>query len=411
MKDVKPDHKFGAWFLVVLVYLFVDYGRPQDLVPVIGGIKPGMIVILLLTAFLVFSMKIRESDCRQTRLIWAFIILLSLYVPFAVNNFLAYKAVENMLLFMPFILSVCVCVQTFKQLKALLLFLILLMSYVAGYSLLHGGVGSGNYFQDENDLSLYINMYLPFCFFLLLAERSVVKKIVYGVALVIGVAAVIASLSRGGFVGLVCTAFIAWLYSPRKIVSLVFLGLAALVIYSAVGESYWQEMATSQDLDKGTAVERIESWKSGWNMFIANPLGVGGNNFTVRFPEYQTEYFQRGMWGRQAHSLWFTLLPEVGVVGVVIYLSLLYANLRDIFSLGSLKSSGEEFPYGPALSTAFIASLAGYFSSGTFLSVLYYPHYWYLTGIIVATVKVAKRMNTNGMPDHVSVEGSLCPNV
>jgi hypothetical protein len=38
-----------------------------------------------------------------------------------------------------------------------------------------------------------------------------------------------------------------------------------------------------------------------------------------------------------------------------------------------------------------IASFAGYFASGTFLSVLYSPHYWYLTGIIVAAVNIAKK--------------------
>jgi len=40
--------------------------------------------------------------------------------------------------------------------------------------------------------------------------------------------------------------------------------------------------------------------------------------------------------------------------------------------------------------TAFFASLAGFFVSATFLSVLYYSHYWYLTALIAATAKISK---------------------
>ena len=47
------------------------------------------------------------------------------------------------------------------------------------------------------------------------------------------------------------------------------------------------------------------------------------------------------------------------------------------------------------LSLAFMASLVGYFSSGTFLSVLYYSHYWYITAILVATVKIANKSQRN----------------
>lgn len=162
------------------------------------------------------------------------------------------------------------------------------------------------------------------------------------------------------------------------------------MIYAYAGDAYWERISTAKNTDEGTAAERIESWKSAWNMFLSNPLGVGGNNFMVRFPEYQTEYFKKAMWGRQAHSLWFTLIPDLGIPGITIYLLLLYYNVKDIFYLRNIKNNLPDSRYFPALSAAFMASIAGYFSSGTFLSVLYYPHYWYLSGIIVAAAKVAK---------------------
>ena len=126
-------------------------------------------------------------------------------------------------------------------------------------------------------------------------------------------------------------------------------------------------------------------------MFIDNPLGVGGNNFQVRFPEYQSKIFKRGMWGRVAHSLWFTLISELGIFGILIFFMLLYYNVRDIIFLKNFRlDNREDLKYLNVLSLATFASFAGYFASGTFLSVLYYPHYWYLTAILVASVKIAK---------------------
>jgi len=46
------------------------------------------------------------------------------------------------------------------------------------------------------------------------------------------------------------------------------------------------------------------------------------------------------------------------------------------------------------LSVAFLASLAGYLVSATFISFLYYAHYWYFNGIIAsANLIVTEKMN------------------
>ncbi len=388
----------SRWFFCILLYIFVDYGRPQDLLP-IGFLRPGMLTILLLTWFLISNSKsLKEVDSRQTRRILAFIGLLAVYIPFAKNNFFAYVTTKTMLLYLPFILSTIIVVDSMDRLRKIVGFIIITMVYVSIYSLTHGGKGSGNYFTDENDLSLYINTVLPFCYFLFMYERDKVRKIGYGVGMIVGILAIVVSFSRGGFVGLIAMIAIAWLFSPRKIAALVIICMFGLLIYYYGGARYEKEMETISDTQEGTAKARIESWKAAWRMFLDNPLGVGGNNFQVRFPEYQTEYFQRGMWGRVAHSLWFTLLPELGIAGVFIYLSLLYYNLKDIFLLKKIRTTlvedrDKEYMY--YLSLAFLASFAGYFASGTFLSVLYYPHYWYLTAILVAAKKIGVNHSFN----------------
>ncbi|WP_209005462.1 O-antigen ligase family protein [Steroidobacter agaridevorans] len=383
-----------TWFRCTMLYLLVDYARPQDLIPGVGAIRPALLVMAVLIFFLIKHRALLVRGAKQIRMIWYFIALLGLFIPFARNNYYAYATFSEMLKFMPFILSLLICVNSIERLRTFVKFYVGVMVYVSLYAMTHGGMGSGNYFADENDVSLYINMVIPFCYFLFLIEEKKWTKVFYGTALMIGLLTVVISFSRGGFVGLVIMFFIVWLVSPRKMVTVVAILFLGTIVYFYAGETYLNEMGTVTDTKESTAKARLNSWASGLDMFLDNPLGVGGNNFQVRFPEYQGDRFNRGMWGRVAHSLWFTLIPETGIFGIVIYLRLLIYNLKDARAIRTRRKvlSGDD-RYLNAMSIAFLASLAGFFASASFISVLYYPHYWYLTAMIVATVRIRKKLS------------------
>lgn len=396
-----------SWFFFAVLYLIIDYARLQDVIPFLVYFKPGMIVVLILTFFFISKGDLDGADTKQTRLIILFIILLLAFVPFVINNFLAWLTAKTMLLYIPFILSVIFCVRSMERLKTFMLIMICIMFYISAYSLGHGGKGSGGYFNDENDLSLFINMWLPFAYYLFISEKERLKKILYACAFILGIVSVVVSFSRGGFVGMVAMFFVLWWFSPRKVLSLTVVAVCAFSIYFLGGEDYRAEMATVTDTEEGTADARILSWQTAWDMFLDNPLGVGGNNFQVRFPEYQGDRFPRGMWGRVAHSLWFTLIPETGILGIIIYFMLLYYNIKDIFEvkrMNSLRDSPES-RYLYHMSIAMLASLAGFFASATFVSVLYYPHYWYMTAIIIAIANISRNRQVMSAADEL--KGSI----
>ena len=382
-----------AWFVFTIIYLFIDYVRPQDTIKVLGYIRPAMVFTIILSVFLLRNFRLINWKIPQTRLIWCFIILLAVYIPFARNNHHAYIATNAIFLLMPFILSCICCINSLDRLKKVLFFCILFMVYQAQFAIRHHGCGTGSQFLDENDFSLYMNTWLPFCFIFFLSEKIPWKKILYGLFTALGIAANVIGRSRGGFMGLIVMFFIFWIFNPKKFISLLVIGIIALSLYLYAGDQYWNRMATASDAQHGTAKERIESWKAGWNMFLHNPLGVGGNNYQVRFPEYQSDYFKRGMWGRVAHSLWFTLLPETGVIGTIIFLLLLFINIRDVFRLRKKSQfyDQENGKFFRNLSVALLASLAGFFTSASFISVLYYAHYWYISGFIASTTLIINK--------------------
>jgi putative inorganic carbon (hco3(-)) transporter len=383
-----------GWFFFTMLYLVLDFARPQDFFPALGSVKPAMIVAIILIWYLLSNFNHIKINARQIKMMWIFIALLAIFIPIAVNNFLAYTTVKIMVLYMPFILSVIICVNSMRILKILLFVFISLMVYISIYGYLHKGLGSGSYFNDENDLALYVNMWLPFCYYMFFCEKIWWKKVIYACGMIMGVTTVVVGNSRGGFVGLIVTAVFLWFFSSHKISSFLIIFAFGLSLYSFSSPEYLQEMSTVTDTKESTASERIKSWQSAWDMFLDNPLGVGGNNFQVRFPEYQTNRFQRVMWGRAAHSLWFTLIPETGVFGILIYLMILKYNIEDIIYIRQTTKNNKDpdAKYLFNMSLAMIASLAGFFASATFLSVLYYAHYWYMTALIIVTVNITKQI-------------------
>ncbi len=389
-------------FVVTALYLFFEYGRPQDHISLIGALRPGLILIALLTILLASNWnRLRVAASLQTSRMLALLFLLALHVPFAVNNGRAYQATQAFLLFVIMFVSVIVYVDTLERLRLFLKYWILLMCYIAVNGILGSGSAGSSFLQDENDFALLMNMMLPFSVFLFFYEKQKLTKAFYLFASFLCIASIIASFSRGGFIGLIVVGLVIWLTSTRKVLLLAVGSVLVVIILNlpithtgttVAGSTYWEEMTTITDDSKKdyNKDSRVELWKSGWDMFLDHPLGVGPQNYSVRLPEYQTEYFSdKNMWGKAAHSLWFTLLPELGVPGTLLYLSLLLANIRDIRYLKK-KSAGDRDIDRLAyfLSLAFATSLAGFLASGTFLSVLYYPHYWYLAAMIVATKKI-----------------------
>jgi hypothetical protein len=281
---------------------------------------------------------------------------------------------------------------------------IMIMIWIAVNSILNHGRGTGGSFTDENDMALYLITVLPFCYYLFFFERNPKRKLLYLTGLLISLTAIVVTFSRGGFVGLLSVGFVIWLFSRNKATSAFVICILGLMLFLLGSEEYWQDMSTISNLEDGTAKARFESWAAAWRMFLDHPFGVGGNNFQVLFSEYQSDWFGRGMWGRVAHSLWFTLLPELGIIGVMIYFKLLYHNIKDVWFLKSIDAGDNiDLQYLKTLSFSMIAVLAGFFASASFISVLYYQFYWYLIPIILASVRLAKTMlpkDINGSPYH-----------
>lgn len=400
------EHKaYGVPFYLTLLYLMLEYARPQQSIPGLAALHlPAVFVILLMLA-LVFSGRVDLSD-TQTRLFIAFLVLMGAHVPFAVNNYWVFEITRGMLITFVAYLAIVTFVDSFQKFQTMINVWIVIHVYLAITGIIGGGRGIGGFLGDENDFALTLNMFIPFSFFMAMEAKEKSKRILFLIITGVFLVCVVLTDSRGGFVGLVAVGLYCWFRSPRKVVSTLAIGLLIFAIFYFAPGKYWERIQTIQDeaqgtavgLNEGTGLERIYSWKAGWRMFLDNPVfGVGPGNFNWNFQTYEPPegFGGRLHGGRAAHSLYFTLIPELGIVGVVIFLLMLKANWKDRKNLLKLGEIQKDLIFKKAhyLTLALGGSLVGYLVSGTFISVLYYPSFWFLIAFSVALRKaVYKRL-------------------
>jgi putative inorganic carbon (hco3(-)) transporter len=378
--------RFG--FALVILFLAFDYARPQDLVPAIGAIRPALILTALMVITWLRTPKSLGFGSRQMTLMLYLLVLMTVHIPLSANHYWAYLRTEEYLLLLPFCVSVILYVDTPERVVSFLRWWVVLAFYVGIKAILHpAGAAGSSFLGDPNDSSLLMDMMLPFVVCMFVYEKRRFLKLFYLGTVFVCVAGIVSTASRGGFVGLLFVLLVLWWVSPRKGLVLVLVGILAIGTYQLADQKYLDRLSTIQATDEGTAKERLESWKAAWAMFEDHPLGVGPDNFPIHFHDYQSNRFTRNMWGRAAHSLWFTLLAELGIPGVILYVLIFRANWRSIRRLHSLPPTEPLHRLAYLLSIAFIASIGGFFAAGTFLSVLFYPHYWFVTAMIIATEK------------------------
>lgn len=395
-----PAESKAGFYLVMLAMLF-EFGRPQDFFPPLKIIPFPTLLHTSLALAVLLSGKANFSN-KQTKFWIGLLLLMAFWVPFANNNFHALMTFKDMTLYFFFYVGIITFVNTTERMQKVILVWLGVHSVLAINGMLHSGRGVGGWLGDENDFAMEMNVAIPFAFFLYQGTTAKGAKLLYLLLLGIFVLSSISTASRGGFLGLIAVGAFCWSYSPRKVWSLVLLTAVLLLVVAAAPTQYWDRMQTITDdstMESGTAGQRMFTWGIGWEMFLANPVfGVGQGNFPWTLGEYLggRTWQTKSLAGRQAHSLYFTLLPELGLVGVFLFGGMVYVNYKDVrlcrFSDEQrcivqndrdrqIDHSLEGVPW---LGSAMLGALAGYLITSTFISTLYYPTFWILTALIVA---------------------------
>lgn len=154
---------------------------------------------------------------------------------------------------------------------------------------------------------------------------------VFGIAIL--AAGVVATVSRTGFLLLIIAlAMIFWDELTKRIKASMLLGFMAVVLiaYFWIPDSYWIFMLQDAPVKimEGTDTIgfRYQLWQAAWQMWQDYPVaGVGIGQFASLSPVYGASP-AGGVYFVGAHSIYFGLLAENGIVGLIFYLGLMVST-------------------------------------------------------------------------------------
>jgi O-antigen ligase len=232
----------------------------------------------------------------------------------------------------------------------------------------------GGIFGNPNDLAMALDMLLPISIILMLNSKSAGRLLFLGCTLLL-TTGVVVSFSRGGFLGLAASCgVLLWKLGRHNKFTTALAALGACgILVMAMPAGYSDRLFTIVHTEKdttGSAQERQDELKRVTYLAVRHPIiGIGLNNY----PVYSNHAIR-------AHNSFLEVAAELGVLGLVAYLILIFAplkRLRRIERETSLTGDTQSRELH-LLSAGVQAAIIGYvvcavFSSAQYQWYLYYP--------------------------------------
>jgi O-antigen ligase len=124
-------------------------------------------------------------------------------------------------------------------------------------------------------------------------------------------------------------------------------------------------------------------------MFADHPIiGVGAGNYPARYLEYSEEIgLDQRPEARNAHSLYLQQLSELGIVGSIIVLSLLWLGLSGAWRARRVLEQRDKL-----LAEGIFVALVGFLLNGVFLHLAYESYFWLVLGLALAAGRIGREI-------------------
>lgn len=233
---------------------------------------------------------------------------------------------------------------------------------------------------DPNLFAGYLALVIPLALAFGLAMRwrwgwliSAIGVLIFGVALV-------ATLSRGGWLGFIAGVGTMTLLMPgrRRTILAVGGGVIALLLVAGLAGPVAARLGSSAGASPlQTFADRIPIWSAAWSMFTQHPIfGIGVNNFGNLISAYDPSLDVN-----QAHDLFLNIAAERGLIGLASFGIFLVVLFRT--SLGAVRSAPDIWY---RILAAGVTASFGAFMADSLFDVAYYDYkilllFWLLAGI------------------------------
>jgi len=390
-------------FWCVMAFTAVLLFSPQTYVPALAPLRPALLVILIGVLSYVSDRWARGLPIvewnREIGLIVGLAVLAAFTIPFSLwpggslgvlMDFAKTAAIFVLLSHVVTTMSRLRLAAWLLTWMAIGLGLFALYNFMTGATIDQGAnqdrlIGNeGALTKNPNDLALMVNLLLPLTVGLFLASKETWQRIVLLTAVGVEAATVVLTYSRGGAVTLAVIGLAyLWKLRRQRERSFIYAGLlAALLALPLLPSSYFDRMSTITNVEAdrtGSAQERISDMIIAGKTILANPIigaGMGMNMLVMREA--------RGGW-LGVHNVYLEHALDLGLIGLGIFLVLLWSSLRAVAQVQHTSSS----PDLVFLAQGLQISLIAYATAALFHPVSYQYYFYYIAGLAIGARTIA----------------------
>lgn len=402
------------FFYIFLLSIFSDISAIQVLFPILGKIYFQKIITAAALAGLLFDTNCHNNikDCLNSKQGYVIIFLfiwMVLSVPFSMYPGGSFRFLtENFWKVIAVFLMILAYSSSKEHLNKIiwtyiLSIIVLTILTIKGAGISRFTVGGG---YDPNDTALVLLMAFPFLFWKHRTSAGI-KRVILGFSSLLLIIGIIATQSRGGFLGLiavVCTILFQVLYAEKKGLVKVLFGVLIFsgIIFYYGGDAYYERISSTFDTTGNYnygSHGRLALWKRGMDMMINNPmLGVGVNAFMTADGLLYTEEGSR--WNT-AHNSFVQLGAELGFPGLIAFCLLIWGSIRNVRKIPSVNGNAESDSFRNATAYSIIGSWVGFIVSGSFLSAAYISPFYFLLAISLSFINLNKQKTTHPNANHI----------
>jgi putative inorganic carbon (HCO3(-)) transporter len=412
LRSRSREVRWSLGFLGLMFYLLVEYTSLPSMYPVLSPLHLGKVAVAVALLGYLVAPRSQTASSSGTRAMDATILLLLFFSLF--SSLMQGTTAHVWAGYWDFVkwgviyLLVSRLLTIRWRLQVFLFFLLLLNLKMAQFAIRMyaggraagmsgmeiiklGGASAGTtaFFGNANDFGLAMCVVWGLTWAMFFRKKQKMYQWLFlAICFVAFLLAILVCGSRGAVVGAAAVVLAASLRTPKRaragILLILFLCSIFFVMPGAVVQRF--QSAENWRNDPNT-FSRLMLWKAGLWMWEDHPIfGVGPENFPYAFVSNirYTSLFPGGDQKWVAHSLYVQTLAELGLVGFLPFLLLIFLFLRL-----NAKTRKEALARNPAgrgsleycLAAGLDLAMVGYLTSGVFLAVLYYPHLWILLGL------------------------------
>jgi probable O-glycosylation ligase (exosortase A-associated) len=400
---------FGGFMLLTLV----EWIGVANYVPPLRQLRLSTLLAYGLVAAVLLKFGSDVFRFRQVRLHLGFVIFTAASCLWAVVTRHAFESIRpHVDYFGLLILTACLMDRPGRFRMWSLVSTVIIVTLVAlnldilTSSVRQGVFRAGYFMGDGNDFGWGLVVLFPFALYLVVGPHPAAMRsigVIGALAAVIGVAG---TQSRGAALAIAASllyfGFVAVRQRALVISLLMVLALGAAL---AAPTHYVDRLRSIGNVEEDNSAQgRLRAWRAAAQMAVDFPLGVGAGNFNSAFGRYYVPQSYEG-WGSQrwisAHSVYFKVLGEYGVGGLMLLVSIIVVNFRMNLATRrrarDVAASGVVPDVWPGLLNM---SLLGYCISGMFLGGIAYPHLYLLSGLTLGAFRASgeARVSDGGQP-------------